>query len=475
LITVDVPGRRDASVAKGKFSPDEFRAAAEFIPHMVWMATPDRLVEYVNSQGTDYVGLPMEDICGWKWISVLHPDDADRVRTVRDLAARTQAPLGAECRLRRFDGQYRWHDLRSLPVLDDDGAILKWIGTATDIEDVKRAEADLRLSKYEVEEALTLLETLQGNVPIGFCLVYSDFRYLRINEALAAYNGLPVAEHIGRRTAEVVPELWPEIEPYYRRVLETGESVLNVEVERPSLADPGQMHSWLESFYPAIVDGESIGVGAIVVDVTQSKQAERTRSDLTQAAADAMAAMVEVRDPYTSGHQSRVAAIASAIAVDLGLDDDTVEGIDLAARIHDIGKIGTPAEILSRPSNLSPMEWELIKIHAQAGADIVKGISFPWPVAEMIVQHHERLDGSGYPGGLRGEEICLGARIIAVADTVEAMSSHRPYRAALGIDAALDEIVNGRGKLFDPAVVDACVALVHSGRMHLETTWESTG
>jgi HD-GYP domain-containing protein (c-di-GMP phosphodiesterase class II) len=118
------------------------------------------------------------------------------------------------------------------------------------------------------------------------------------------------------------------------------------------------------------------------------------------------------------------------------------------------------------------MEWELIKIHAQAGADIIKGVTFPWPVAEMIVQHHERLDGSGYPCGLRGEEICLGARIIAVADTVEAMSSHRPYRPALGVDAAVEEIVNGRGRLFEPAVVDACVALVHSGRIRLGTTWD---
>jgi len=158
-----------------------------------------------------------------------------------------------------------------------------------------------------VEEALTLLETLQANVPIGFCLLDSDFRYVRINEALAASNGLPVAEHIGRRAADVLPELWPELEPHYRRVLETGESILNVEVERPMPADPEQMLSWLESFYAVLVDGENIGVGAIIVDVTQRKQEERTRSELTQAAADAMAAMVEVRDPYTSGHQSRVA------------------------------------------------------------------------------------------------------------------------------------------------------------------------
>jgi PAS domain S-box-containing protein/putative nucleotidyltransferase with HDIG domain len=444
------------------------------MPHIVWMATPDRLIEYVNSQATEYVGLPSEDLSGWKWITVLHPDDAGRVQAARDLAAKTHAPIELECRLRRFDGQYRWHEIRSRALLDEDGSIRKWIGTAIDIEDLKSAEAGLRISRRDVEEALMLLETLQANVPIGFSLVDTDFRYLRINETLAESNGLSVAEHIGRRAADVVPDLWSQIEPYYTHVLETGEPVLNVEIERTATDDPSQVRSWLESYYAVTVEGKNIGVGAIIVDVTERKHAERTRSELTQAAADAMAAMVEVRDPYTSGHQSRVATIASAIAVEMGLDQDTVDGIDLAARIHDIGKIGTPAEVLSRPSKLSPMEWELIKVHAKAGADIIKGISFPWPVAETIAQHHERLDGSGYPSGLRGEQICLGARIIAVADTVEAMSSHRPYRAALGVDAAIAEIVSQRGKLFDEAVVNACVALVRSGRIGFETTWEST-
>ena len=354
LDDVDARARKDGTIPKSEFSPDGFRLAAELIPHIVWMSTPDRLIEHVNTQGTDYFGVPAEELYGWKWITVLHPDDADRVQTARNLAAREQAPLGLECRLRRFDGQYRWHEVRSRAFSDDDGVILKWIGTATDIEEVKRAEAALRLSKREMEEALTMLETLQANVPIGFCLVDTDFRYVRINEALAAFNGLPVADHIGRRAAEVVPELWPKIEPYYRRVLETGEPILNVEIEHPSKADPEKMHTWLESYYALVVDGENVGVGAFIVDVTQSKQAERTRSELTQAAADAMAAMVEVRDPYTSGHQSRVAAIASAIATSIGLDEDSIKGIDLAARIHDIGKIGTPAEILSRPTNPQP-------------------------------------------------------------------------------------------------------------------------
>ena len=445
-----------------RFVHEDFVVAAEFMPHIVWLATPDRLIEYINARGTDYTGLPAEDLYGSKWISVVHHDDSGRFQAVTDLAVATDAPLAFQCRLRRFDGQYRWHNLASLPLFDDNGVILKWIGTATDIEDMKRAEEDLRLSKHEVEKALTLLETLQANAPIGLCFVDPDFRYLHINEALAACNGLPVAEHIGRHVSEVLPDLWPEIEPHYRRVLETGESILNVEIEGPSAADPALMRSWLQTYYAIVLPGEKIGVGTAVVDITELRQAERSRSELTQAAADAMAAMVELRDPYTAGHQSRVAAIASAIAAAIGLDHDTTEGIDLAARIHDIGKIGIPAEILSRPAQLMPAQWQLIKEHAQAGADIIKGISFPWPVAEMIVQHHERLDGSGYPAGLRGEEISVGARIIAVADTVEAMSSHRPYRPALGVDAAIEEIVKQRGKLFDPTVVDTCAALVHS-------------
>ena len=158
-----------------------------------------------------------------------------------------------------------------------------------------------------------------------------------------------------------------------------------------------------------------------------------------EAAVRAIATAAELRDPYTAGHQHHVAELSSAIAVRLGIDPELVAGIGIAASIHDIGKLIVPAEILSKPGRLTDIEYELVKAHAQAGHDIVAGIDFPWPVAEMILQHHERLDGSGYPRGLRGDEISIGARIIAVADTVEAMSSHRPYRPGLGTEAALAE------------------------------------
>jgi len=166
-----------------------------------------------------------------------------------------------------------------------------------------------------------------------------------------------------------------------------------------------------------------------------------------------------MRDPYTAGHQRRVGQLAAAIARELGLPEDTMRGIELAASIHDLGKISVPAEILSKPTKLTAIEFMLLKNHAQAGFDIIKDIKFPWPIATMVLQHHERQDGSGYPQGLKGEQILLESRILAVADVVEAMASHRPYREALGIDSALQEIQRGRGTLYDAAVVDACLRL----------------
>jgi HD-GYP domain-containing protein (c-di-GMP phosphodiesterase class II) len=174
---------------------------------------------------------------------------------------------------------------------------------------------------------------------------------------------------------------------------------------------------------------------------------------------EALASITEIRDPYTAGHQQRVAQISSAIGAEFGLPRDMVEGIRVAGTLHDIGKIAVPAEILTKPSKLLEMEFGLVKTHPQVGHQILKGIDFPWPVAEAVLQHHERLDGSGYPRGLSAGEIIPEARILAVSDVVEAMASHRPYRPAFGIEMALDEILRGRGTLFDPEVCDACIRL----------------
>jgi len=173
----------------------------------------------------------------------------------------------------------------------------------------------------------------------------------------------------------------------------------------------------------------------------------------------AVASMVEMRDPYTTGHQQRVAELAVAIGRAMGLPEQTVYGLHLAGLVHDLGKIHIPAEILSKPGKLTKIEFEMIKTHPEAGYEILKNVDFLWPIAQTVLQHHERIDGSGYPAGLKGDQILLEAKIIAVADVVEAISSHRPYRPALGVDAALKELRDNRGKYYDPVVVDVCLRL----------------
>jgi putative nucleotidyltransferase with HDIG domain len=173
----------------------------------------------------------------------------------------------------------------------------------------------------------------------------------------------------------------------------------------------------------------------------------------------AISMTVEMRDPYTSGHQQRVANLAKAIAKELELPESQIESIYMAAAIHDIGKISLPAEILVKPIPLSDIEISLVQAHAQAGYDILKGIEFPWAIADIVLQHHERMDGSGYPRGLAGDKIVFEARIICVADVVETMASHRPYRPSIGIDKALEEIADHKGVLYDPRVVDACLKI----------------
>jgi HD-GYP domain-containing protein (c-di-GMP phosphodiesterase class II) len=194
---------------------------------------------------------------------------------------------------------------------------------------------------------------------------------------------------------------------------------------------------------------------ALVKNQEQLVQLQDSLEDTVRA----IATIVEMRDPYTAGHQIRVADLAMTIARQMGLPDEQIHAIHLAGIVHDLGKIQIPAEILSKPGKITDIEYSLIKIHPQAGYDILKGIDFPWPIAQMVLQHHERLDGSGYPQGLKGDAILLEARILSVADVVEAISAHRPYRPGLGIDIALGEITRNRGIFYDPQVVDACLTL----------------
>jgi PAS domain S-box-containing protein/putative nucleotidyltransferase with HDIG domain len=223
------------------------------------------------------------------------------------------------------------------------------------------------------------------------------------------------------------------------------------------------------------VQGRPVEVLAIARDISGQKQAQKEAKQNTERligamehAIQAMTIVVEMRDPHTAGHQQRATQLACAIAREIGLSEERIGGLRLAELIHDIGKVRVPAEILMNPDGLSEPEFMMIKAHPRLGYEILRTIDFPWPVAQIVLQHHERMDGSGYPSGLSGEDIIMEARILAVSDVVDAMASHRPYRAALGINKALEEISQNKGVLYDSRVVDACLMLFRDKKFELE-------
>ena len=229
---------------------------------------------------------------------------------------------------------------------------------------------------------------------------------------------------------------------------------------------------WVSMTMHAVRDekGQIMYYDGITEDITNHKQAvERTRKALG-ATVQAIAVIVETRDPYTAGHQRRVADLSVAIATEMNLPIDMIDGVRIAAAIHDLGKISVPAEILSKPIKLTDIESSLIKTHSQSGYDILKDIDFPWPVARTVLEHHERMNGSGYPNGLTEDNILTESRILSVADVVEAMASHRPYRPSLGIEAALEEIEKNKGIHYDNTVADACLRLFREKGYQLERT-----
>lgn len=313
------------------------------------------------------------------------------------------------------------------------------------------------------------LSTLVKASPLGILAIDLDGRILFWNKALEGISGWREEEVLGKSFEVIAADHSDQYEELRRRTLQ-----LEIIHSLPMSAKNRAGNDIVISYSTApIVDYKRrvVGTMAVLYDITEKMKLEAALNDslekmtrVVDETVSALSTAIEKRDPYTAGHQRRVAELACAIASAMGsLGDDRIKGIRTAAMIHDIGKLYVPSELLTRPGQLTDIEFELIKTHPQAGYEILQGIEFPWPIARIVQQHHERLDGSGYPLGLAGDEIILEAFIIAVADAVEAMSSYRPYRPGKGIEPALQEIVDGRGRRYDPMVVDACMTLFRSG------------
>ncbi len=333
----------------------------------------------------------------------------------------------------------------------------------------RKAERD------EAEEALRRSEEMYRTVleasPSGVTVTDSDLKITYASPRTLELHGYDQAhELVGHPALDLIlPEEWERARQNMEKTLEEG---IVRSVEYTLLRKDGT--SFVGELSAALIrdaSGQPQGYVAVTRDVTARKEAEaelgRTVDKLEKTMVDiihTMAAVVEARDPYTAGHQRKVATLARAIAEQMRLPSSQVKGLHMAALIHDVGKIYVPAEILTKPSRLSGPEMTIIRAHPQFGYDILKNVEFPWRVADIVLQHHERMDGSGYPQGVSGDDILLQARILAVADVVEAMASHRPYRPALGVEKAIEEISENRGTLYDADVVGACVTLlVHKG------------
>ena len=328
-----------------------------------------------------------------------------------------------------------------------------------------RNTTESREAKQKLEEAVIFQQRLIDALPVPVFFKDPAGIYLGCNSSFENLFGQKREQVTGKSVYELSPK---EIADIY---CEKDQALLKnpgIQIYETTVQDGGGVvHNVI--FHKATfhnMDGSVGGLIGAILDVTDLKQAEeelkRTLEKLRKSLAgtvQVVSTTVETRDPYTAGHQKRVSNLARAIAQEMGLSTDTVDTIRMAGLIHDIGKISVPVEILAKPGKISDIEMRLIKVHSRSGYDIIKDVELPYPIAEIVLQHHERLDGSGYPQGLKDGQILLEAQIISVADVVESMASHRPYRPALGIDAALEEIEKNKGVLYDAQVVEACVKL----------------
>ena len=442
-------------------SEERYRAVFEQMAVGIVHSTTDGSILNVNPKFCAITGYAREEALRMRIPALTHADDiADIMAHRAQLLNDAGTDYERDVRLIGREGREISCRITTSLVRGADGRPLHFVSIINDVshergEEARRRELELRFRQ------------VTENIRDVFWLTNpANDETLYVSPAYESIWGQPIAE-LNRHPKSWMESIHPDDRERVVEAVRTRQMSGDYDERFRIVREDGGIRWIRDRAFPVRDERNRIvRIAGIAEDITESERAaEELRGMIAKlkravhSTIEVISTMGELRDPYTHGHEHRVGEIATAIATEMGLHADSIEAVRIAGHLHDVGKIAVPVEILSRPTRLSPNEFAIVKEHAQKGYEILKGIDFPWPVAEAVWQHHERLDGSGYPRALERDAIIVEARILAVADTVEAIASHRPYRASLGLDAALEEIERNRGRLFDSTVVDACLRL----------------
>ncbi len=434
-------------------SEEKYRMLVENLGDGVGVVDENEVFTFVNPAAERIFGVEESGLVGRNLIEFLSDEDFKKVRDETD-KRKKGAFSSYDLKITRPDNETRNLILGVSSLHKPDGSYIGGLGMFSDITD-----------RIAAEEKIRYLAKLVEGVSDAIISTDSDFNIVSWNKAAEKLYGWKASEVIGKPLVDVLKTEFPDQpeKKSYRDIFEFEEDIDEV---IQSCKGGRKIHTLPSVAFLKDPENDTSDMVMVFHDITKRKLTEeelrRSYEQLKiiyDSVIDVIGRIVEVRDPYTAGHERRVAKLSVAMAKKLGLPEEQIDAIQTAAAVHDIGKIYVPSEILSKPGTLTKLEFDLIKVHPAMGYEILEAIDFPWPVSEIVLQHHERLDGSGYPNGIKGDDISLEAKIIAVADVVEAMSSHRPYRPAPGLEAALDEITQNRGKLYEPKIVDVCLEL----------------
>ncbi|OGP68914.1 MAG: hypothetical protein A2031_05855 [Deltaproteobacteria bacterium RBG_19FT_COMBO_43_11] len=459
-ISRDITERKQMEEALRQ-SEDRYRTIIETMEDGYWETDLPGNFTFVNDAECKIAGTPKEQLIGRNNQQYTDKTTAKRLyETFKEIYKTGKPVKSCDFEFIRRNGTRVFAEFSVSLIRDAQGKPTGFRGVTRDVTERKQAEDTLAKSE---EKYRRLVENAQE----GIFQSTAEGQHIAVNQAFANILGYESPEEVITTITDISHQIYvhPDERTKILQIIEKEDSIKGYETE---FYRKDGSKIWVSINMHAVRDdqGHLLYYQGIDQDITDKKKMELERQENIErlrkslgATINAMAVTVETRDPYTAGHQRRVADLARSIAMELNLGRELIDGVRMASMIHDIGKISIPSEILTKPTKLTDLEFNLIKTHPESGYNILKDIEFPWPIARIVLEHHERINGSGYPSGLKGEQILLGSRILAIADVVEAISSHRPYRASKGIEAALDEISINKGILYEPDIVDACLRL----------------